>query len=76
VFVEVKARSSARFGHFFDAVTRAKQRRLVAIVDDYLARKGWQGRACRFDVVGLSMRETGRPFVEIVTKAFEAERWS
>ena len=63
VFVEVKTRSSARFGHPFDAVTRAKQRKLVAMADDYLARKGWQGRPCRFDVVGLSMRETGdRPW--------------
>ena len=76
VFVEVKTRSSPRFGHPFDAVTRAKQRKLVAMADDYLMRKGWQGRPCRFDVVGLSMRETGRPSVEIVTNAFEAEGWS
>ena len=76
VFVEVKTRSSARFGRPFDAVTMAKRRKLVAMADDYLARKGWQGRPCRFDVVGLSMRETGRPVVGIVTNAFEAERWS
>ena len=38
VFVEVKARTTAEFGTAAEAVTRSKQRRLVSMATDYLAR--------------------------------------
>jgi putative endonuclease len=53
VFVEVKARRTARCGTAAEAVTRWKQRRIGAMALDYLA---WSGRLdvrCRFDVVAV-----------------------
>ena len=71
VFVEVKARSSERFGTPLAAVTPAKQRRLTRMALDYLARSRTTGVPCRFDVVSVAVGE-GRPVVEVVTNAFSA----
>ena len=53
VFVEVKARLTAEFGTAAAAVTAVKQRRLVRMAVDYLARHRLAGRPCRFDVVAI-----------------------
>jgi len=55
VFVEVKARSSEEFGGGAAAVTGWKQRRLVAMATDYLARHRLLDRPCRFDVVAVDV---------------------
>ena len=71
VFVEVKARSTGRFGGPVAAVTPAKQRKLTLMALDYLARSHTSGVACRFDVVAVAMVD-GRPRVEVVINAFLA----
>jgi putative endonuclease len=71
VFVEVKARTTGRFGGPLAAVTSAKQRKLTLMALDYLARSRTSGVACRFDVVAVEMG-AGRPRVEVVTNAFIA----
>jgi putative endonuclease len=53
VFVEVKVRITAERGTAAEAVTSAKQRRLVWMATDYLARKRLTDRPCRFDVVAI-----------------------
>lgn len=53
VFVEVKARTTAERGSAAEAVTPAKQRRLIAMAVDYLSRKRLTGRPCRFDVAAI-----------------------
>lgn len=53
VFVEVKARTTAERGSAAEAVTPAKQRQLVAMAADYLARNHVTDRPCRFDVVAI-----------------------
>ena len=73
VFVEVKTRSSRRFGTPLAAVTPLKQRRLTRMALDYLARSGTACVPCRFDVVSVAM-EAGRPVVEVATNAFRAAR--
>jgi putative endonuclease len=55
VFVEVRLRSSGRFGSGFETVTRVKQRRLIATARVYLARHG-SNAVCRFDVVSVTQR--------------------
>jgi len=71
VFVEVKARSSRRFGSPSEAVTPLKQRKLVMMARDYLARRRLGDIACRFDVVAIT-HESGRPpSVEVFCNAFE-----
>ena len=54
VFVEVKARTTDRFGVPAEAVTLRKQRRLRGLAARYLAEEGGGGAArLRFDVVAI-----------------------
>lgn len=56
VFVEVRFRSSSRFGTPLDTVTRAKQRKLLVAAGVYLARNRQGHRRCRFDVLSVTKR--------------------
>jgi putative endonuclease len=74
VFVEVKARTTLEFGGAAEAVTPWKQRRLVTMATDYLARHRLSDRPCRFDVVAVDEVEAdaeansgGRSRVTVVT---------
>lgn len=53
VFVEVKAKDTAEFGSAAEAVDARKQRRIVSMAVDYLARNRLTNRPCRFDVVAI-----------------------
>jgi putative endonuclease len=57
-FIEIKARDGDRYGAAIEAVGYSKQRRLSRAAALYLTARGWHGRACRFDVLGLD-REAG-----------------
>ena len=70
VFVEVKARASARFGDGAAAVTFVKQRRIGQMAIDYLLRRRWQDRPCRFDVVSVDF-SSAPPVVEVYPDAFD-----
>ncbi len=56
VFVEVKARSSARFGTGAEAVTPDKQRRIRTLAILWLRRTGQRFATLRFDVVDVDSR--------------------
>jgi putative endonuclease len=71
VFVEVKARRDSRFGGAAAAVTPWKQRRMMAMALDYMARRRLLGGPCRFDVVTVEFDEGGVR-VEVYAHAFEA----
>lgn len=53
VFVEVKSRTSARFGAPVEAVTPDKQRRLRRLAMRYLTDTGTTADELRFDVVAI-----------------------
>ncbi len=53
VFVEVKTRSTDRFGSPAEAVTPTKQRRLRTLAARFLADSGARAAALRFDVVAI-----------------------
>ena len=73
VFVEVKARTTGRWGYPAEAVTLHKQAKVTAMAADYLARCGWHDRPCRFDVVAVLLDERGRTLsVEVFPNAFDA----
>jgi putative endonuclease len=72
VFVEVKARTSSRFGEPAEAVTLHKQTRVVAIAEEYLARHRLRQARCRFDVVAISFSPRGQTVVEVFRNAFDA----
>ena len=65
VFVEVKTRRSARFGHPLEAVTPAKQARLRRLALAYLHETGTRARSLRFDVVAILGDE-----LQVVPSAF------
>ena len=67
IFVEVRARTTERFGGAAASITAAKRRRLVATARHYLARAGTE-HACRFDVVLLKGEP---PRIDWITGAFE-----
>ena len=54
VFVEVKARFSAKAGEGLMSVTAAKQRRIWKAATMYLMKHGWLRREIRFDVVEIN----------------------
>lgn len=65
VFVEVKTRTTDRFGTPAEAVTVAKQRRLRGLAARYLSDTGTRVGSLRFDVVAILAGE-----LEVIEAAF------
>lgn len=59
VFVEVKYRSSERYGSTLEQVTLGKQRKIKLVATAYLKRLSGKIPPVRFDVVGIIPRATG-----------------
>jgi putative endonuclease len=72
VFVEVKTRTSERFGPPAEAVTERKKRRVVSMARWYLSEHRLHGCLCRFDVVTVMCRPGMLPDIEVVKDAFQA----
>jgi len=62
VFVEVKYRSSERFGTSLEQVTPGKIRRIKLAAQAYLQIHAQEVEAVRFDVVGISPHRKGYRF--------------
>ena len=71
VFIEVKTRSSDRFGSPQAAIGPQKQRRMTAIALCYLKGKGWLGMPARFDVAAVRLDAAGER-VTLYKNAFDA----
>ena len=72
-FVEVRARSSTRFGWPEESVTPLKRRRLVRLAQGYLQRLRGSPGPVRFDVLSILLGPDGAPGRVRLTKgAFEA----
>jgi putative endonuclease len=74
VFIEVKARTSTRFGTPFEAVDGRKRGRIIEAARAYLAERKLSGVPMRFDVVGVRL-DREPPEVEVIVGAFEAPPW-
>ncbi|MEX2160444.1 MAG: YraN family protein [Anaerolineales bacterium] len=61
VFVEVKARSSADYGHPEEAITAAKQQHLLDSALDYLQAHPEFDGDWRVDVISVTRTQAGRP---------------
>ncbi|HEX6975146.1 MAG TPA: YraN family protein [Vicinamibacterales bacterium] len=73
VFVEVKWRVGGERGTAAEAVTVAKQRKVIAMARDYLSRRRLTHRRCRFDVVAIDgARDAQR--LTLYRGAFDASR--
>jgi putative endonuclease len=70
VFVEVKLRTSERFGGPAAAVHRLKQSAIVACARGFLHRFGLDDAACRFDVIAIQAAGGDEPRIEHIRNAF------
>ena len=71
VFVEVKARTSKRYGDAAEAVSFRKRRRIGAMALDYLAWTGGLDRRCRFDVVAIDGFGSANATTRVIQDAFQ-----
>ena len=69
VFVEVKTRSSEKFGSPLEALTLQKCRQISKVAMEYLLKNGGVDQPARFDVVAV--RPGRSPEVELVANAFD-----
>ncbi|HVL68361.1 MAG TPA: YraN family protein [Vicinamibacterales bacterium] len=73
VFVEVRRRSHGDFGSAAESVTPWKQRQVVRMAVEYLAREGLYDKCpVRFDVVAIDDRPSGAPRIVVIPGAFDA----
>ncbi len=72
VFIEVKTRTSDRYGAPELAVNQQKQRRMVRAALGYIKYKKLHQVPCRFDVVAITAADGGDP--ELIQNAFEMDR--
>lgn len=75
VFVEVKARRTARRGRAAEAIPFSKRRRIGAMALDYLAWTGRLQHRCRFDVVAIDNLGTSRQTMTVIEDAFQPGQW-
>ncbi len=68
VFVEVKARMSAQFGHPLEAVNAQKQHKIRSVAGVYLMKNNMLDTECRFDVISILGLEN--PEIDHIVAAF------
>ena len=71
VLCEVKTRSRDAVADPAEAVTRAKQRKLIRAAKAYLQQTGQSDDPVRFDVAEVTPLDSGRWMVHIIKGAFE-----
>ena len=71
VFIEVKARSSDRFGGPVGAVNHRKQVKISAVAAGFIQKERLWSAPCRFDVVSI-VGQAGKTTVALFQNAFEA----
>ncbi|MFA5145443.1 MAG: YraN family protein [Candidatus Omnitrophota bacterium] len=72
-FVEVKTRSSDRFGLPQEAVLRSKQRQISKAALEFLKNNDLLGQSARFDVVSVVLAAEGQK-IDLIRNAFELDR--
>ncbi len=70
VFVEVRSRTSTRFGSPLESINRRKQEQVIKTALHFLSRHRLHAREARFDVIGIKW-EGNRAGIEHLKNAFE-----
>lgn len=75
VFVEVKVRSTDRFGSAEYAITKQKRRQIVRTAETYLFRNNINNVDCRFDVVAINYNvdNSSPPEFKLLENAFQLD---
>lgn len=71
-FIEVKFRSSNRFGSALEAVSNLKQKQISKAALNFLKEKNLLNKKARFDVVALDSCD-GQEKISLIKDAFELE---
>lgn len=71
VFIEVKTRSSTKYGTPAEAVTPTKQQQIVRVTREYISRHDLFHKNVRFDVITVLLRKNAAPEIEHIKNAFE-----
>jgi putative endonuclease len=71
VFVEVKGRATQAFGGALLAVDHRKRAKLAKVAAQYLAKRHWFDKICRFDVVLVQGRPSSHGQIEHLQNAFD-----
>lgn len=69
VFVEVKARKQARYGHPEEFVDDQKRHNMVAAASAWMEIHGWEGEI-RFDIIGILYQQGQPPSLQHIPDAF------
>ena len=69
-FIEVKTRSTKKYGLPQDAVTAVKQTKISRVALEFIQRYKMDNRAARFDVVSVQSLNDGYE-VDLIENAFE-----
>lgn len=69
-FIEVKSRTSTRFGLPQESIRHTKQRRMIVAATRYLQGLK-QAPRCRFDVVSIYPTKENPANIEVIVNAFE-----
>lgn len=72
VFVEVKTRRGDRYGLGVEAVTYAKQQKIIRMAQIFLSRQALWDVPIRFDVVEVSLEDPSAPRIRHLVSAFGA----
>ncbi len=72
-FIEIKTRTSDRFGMPQEAVDLKKQKKILNLAQWYLKEKKIEKTPIAFDVVAVLWKEGASPVVRLITDAFEKE---
>lgn len=68
-FIEVKARSSGKFGVGAESVITSKQKKIINSANNYINEKNISNILCRFDVISIDTVE-GRQIINHIENAF------
>ena len=70
VFLEVKMRSSAKFGQPFEYVTEAKVEHVFKAAEAWAIEHGLQSSPMRFDVIGILKQKNQAPEINHIEDAY------
>lgn len=71
VFVEVKTRSSIKFGTPAEAVNFLKQQQIIRVAQEYISQHNLFHKNIRFDVITVLLEINKAPEITLIKHAFE-----
>ncbi len=71
VFIEVKTRTSERYGTALQAITFAKMNHMIKSALFFIGKYRYDGMNYRFDVVTVTANKSNKPDIRVIKNAFQ-----